>query len=358
MKKEITLSLAMIVKNEESILDRCLSCSNIFDEIIIVDTGSTDKTKEVASKYTNKIYDFEWIDNFSAARNFAFEQATCDYIMWLDADDIILEDDRRKLIELKKDFDTSIDMAVMWLDYTDGNGKSLLRYRRERVIRNDEKFKWIEPVHECIPFQGKVENFEITTTHSPKHSEELSTRNIDIYEKQEKLSPRSLFYYARELRDHGKWNQAFNAYSRFMGLNQGWPADSIQSCIDLYDISLKLDSEEVGIGWLLRSLKYGFPSAEVCCRLGDIHFRKENYTVAKHWYELATNVELSDSDFGFHRPDYATYIPYMQLCVIYDKLGDKKKAFDYHNLAKLVKPDSPQVAYNEDYFNKGSVDCV
>ena len=86
----ITLSLCMIVKDEEKNLNNCLSsCSSLFDEIIIVDTGSTDRTKEIAKKYTNNIYDFKWCDDFSKARNYSFSKATKEYIMWLDADDII-----------------------------------------------------------------------------------------------------------------------------------------------------------------------------------------------------------------------------------------------------------------------------
>ncbi|MDE5995713.1 MAG: glycosyltransferase family 2 protein, partial [Eubacterium sp.] len=85
-----TISLCMIVKNEEKVLARCLeSIKNAVDEIIIADTGSTDNTKEIAKKYTDKIYDFEWVDDFSKARNFSFSKASKDYIMWLDADDII-----------------------------------------------------------------------------------------------------------------------------------------------------------------------------------------------------------------------------------------------------------------------------
>ena len=77
----ITISLCMIVKNEERILARCLdSVKDLVDEIIIVDTGSADATKRIAAEYTDKIYDFTWIDDFSAARNFAFSKATGDYI--------------------------------------------------------------------------------------------------------------------------------------------------------------------------------------------------------------------------------------------------------------------------------------
>ena len=80
----------MIVKNEEKVLKRCLNCvKDIVDEIIIVDTGSTDKTKEIARKYTDKVLDFKWVNDFSKARNYSFSKATKDYILWLDADDVI-----------------------------------------------------------------------------------------------------------------------------------------------------------------------------------------------------------------------------------------------------------------------------
>lgn len=68
-----TISLCMIVKNEEAVLARCLdSIADLMDEIIIIDTGSTDRTKEIAAHYTSKIYDYKWTNNFSAARNFSF----------------------------------------------------------------------------------------------------------------------------------------------------------------------------------------------------------------------------------------------------------------------------------------------
>ncbi|PES02484.1 glycosyl transferase, partial [Bacillus anthracis] len=86
----ITISLCMIVKNEEATLKRCLTAiSDVVDEIIIIDTGSTDQTKKIASKFTDKVIDFVWIDDFSTARNFAFSQATKEYILWLDADDLV-----------------------------------------------------------------------------------------------------------------------------------------------------------------------------------------------------------------------------------------------------------------------------
>ena len=110
----ITISLCMIVKNEEKILERCLaSIHDLVDEIIIVDTGSKDNTKESAYKFNAKVFDFEWCDDFSAARNFSFSKAEKDYILWLDADDVLLEEDRDKFRNLKKTIDNSIDSVSM-----------------------------------------------------------------------------------------------------------------------------------------------------------------------------------------------------------------------------------------------------
>jgi peptidoglycan/xylan/chitin deacetylase (PgdA/CDA1 family)/Tfp pilus assembly protein PilF len=89
-----TLSVCMIVKNEAKYLDLCLkSIQTLANEIIIVDTGSTDNTKEIVQKYTPFLYDFTWADDFSKARNFSLEQATCDWILIIDADEVINQQD-------------------------------------------------------------------------------------------------------------------------------------------------------------------------------------------------------------------------------------------------------------------------
>lgn len=101
-----SLSVCMIVKNEEAnISDALEGLKSFADEIVVVDTGSTDRTREIAARYTHNIYDFEWIDDFSAARNFAISKATGDYHLWLDADDRIAPAMSGKINELKSRFD-------------------------------------------------------------------------------------------------------------------------------------------------------------------------------------------------------------------------------------------------------------
>ncbi|MBK7632424.1 MAG: glycosyltransferase family 2 protein [Ignavibacteriales bacterium] len=83
-----TLSLSMIVKNEERHLARCLSSvKDVVDEIVIVDTGSTDNTIEIAESFNAKIFHFDWVNDFSAARNFALTKCIGNWILYLDADE-------------------------------------------------------------------------------------------------------------------------------------------------------------------------------------------------------------------------------------------------------------------------------
>ena len=84
-----TLSLAMIVKNEQYNLYTCLKqIEELVDEIIIVDTGSTDKTVELAEQFKTSVYHYTWDDDFSSARNFSLEKCNCDWILVLDADEL------------------------------------------------------------------------------------------------------------------------------------------------------------------------------------------------------------------------------------------------------------------------------
>ena len=99
----ITVSLCMIVKNEEDVLSRCLSSvQGLVEEMVVVDTGSTDSTKEVARKFTDRVFDFPWAEDFSQARNFSFSQATQQFCLWMDADDVIDPEYRQGFLELKQ----------------------------------------------------------------------------------------------------------------------------------------------------------------------------------------------------------------------------------------------------------------
>ena len=109
-----SISLCMIVKNEEAVLKRCLdSIADLMDEIIIVDTGSTDRTKKIAADYTSKIYDYRWANDFSAARNFSFSKATMEYIYAADADELLDEENHMRFLRLKQALLPEIEIVQM-----------------------------------------------------------------------------------------------------------------------------------------------------------------------------------------------------------------------------------------------------
>ena len=134
----VSVSLCMIVKNEEDVLARCLeSAADLVEEIVIVDTGSTDSTREIAARFTGQVYDFPWRDDFAAARNESFARASMDYCLWLDADDVLLEADREAFLKLKETLDPAVNvvMAPYHVGF-DGSGRVTFSYYRERLIKN------------------------------------------------------------------------------------------------------------------------------------------------------------------------------------------------------------------------------
>ncbi len=97
----VRVSLTMIVKDEQRNLPQCLeSVRGVFDEVVIVDTGSRDGTVEIAREFGARVFHFAWIDDFAAARNAALGHATGDYVFWLDADDVVEPAEREKITRL------------------------------------------------------------------------------------------------------------------------------------------------------------------------------------------------------------------------------------------------------------------
>ncbi|GEN53830.1 tetratricopeptide repeat-containing glycosyltransferase family 2 protein [Halobacillus faecis] len=353
-----TISLCMIVKNEEEVLANCLrSVQEICDEIIIVDTGSTDKTKEVAKPFTEKILDFEWIDDFSAARNYSFSQATKDFILWLDADDVLLPADQEKFKNLKDTLDDSIDAVSMrYIVSRDEYGNPAFHYRRNRLVKRSNHFKWIGPVHEYLEVSGHILNSDIAVEHK-KDAKEASNhptgRNLRIYEnrikKGEDFSPRDLFYYANELRDHGQYQKAIIYYNEFLLGQKGWVEDNILACIYLAACHGKLGERDEQIEALLKTLCYDAPRPEPCCRIGDYFKEKKAFQTAVFWYNIATVMKKETG--GFQSEAYSTWYPHLQLCVCQWETGNVQKSIEHNKIAKQYRPNDPQILFNEKFFN-------
>ena len=353
----ITLSLCMIVKNEQDTLSRCLDCvKDIADEIIIVDTGSTDNTKEIALNYTNNVYDFEWGYDFSKARNFSFSKATKDYIMWLDADDVILEQDREKLKILKKILTPDIDMVLLKYNLNlDEHGIPALSFYRERIMKRSKNYKWISPIHEVIPKSGKLLREDISITHNKLHPTDPK-RNITIFEKMKEkgipLDARQTFYYARELMYAQKYTESINEYAKFFQMPDAWYENKISACLDMYRIYTNLEDENMALYSLFKSFEYDKPRPEICCYLAQHFISKKNYTLAIYWLEQALNQKYDISSGGFFSKDYYDFVPYIELCVCYYNLGNIPLAIEYNEKAGSLKPNNESYLNNKAFFDK------
>ncbi len=351
----VTVSLCMIVKDEEDVLERCLeSAADLVDEIVIVDTGSTDRTREIAERFTDRVYDFTWADDFAAARNYAFSLAEKDYCMWLDADDVLLEADRAAFRELKKTLDPAV--CVVMAKYNTGfdeNGNVTFSYFRERLIKNHAGMRWKGAVHEVIAPVGRVVYSQFAVTHRKLRPSDPD-RNLRIYETQleqgTQLEPRQQFYYGRELYYHQRYEEALRVFERFLDEGRGWVENNIDACCHCAYCCERMEQPERALRSLLRTFAYDRPRAEVCCELGRWFFRREALSLAAYWYSLALTCVRDDRRGGFVSPDCYGYLPCIQLCVCYSRLGDQRRAKRMNELAAAFKPDAPAVLQNRAFF--------
>lgn len=161
-----------------------VNVSDLVDEIIIVDTGSDDQTKQIARKYTDRVFEFVWVNDFSKARNYAFSQATQEYILWLDADDVILPTDAEKFKELLAGLEWTVDSVSMnYILARDEYGNVMTSLRRNRLVKREKRFQWIGFVHEYLQVAGNIHYADINITHDRLHGN--SDRNLHIYENHE-----------------------------------------------------------------------------------------------------------------------------------------------------------------------------
>lgn len=354
--EKVTISLCMIVKNEEKVLARCLSSvQGIADEIIIVDTGSSDRTKEVAGRYTDKIYDFPWADNFSAARNNSFGLATQKYILWLDADDYLTEKDRQLLLELKNNLDPAVDSVTMDYHLAVGPGGGVLHsIRRHRLVRRSCGFKWVGAVHEYLAVSGRIFDSEVAVRHLKE--KQHTDRNLRIYRQRleagEEFNPRDLYYYGNELKDHAIYEEAALTYEKFLNTGRGWQEDNIAACLKMAECCGRLGEREKQLQYLFRTMEYDLPRAEACCRIGEYFLNSSQLEKAVFWYELAIGLKKPIEKLG--EMDHAawSWLPHLQLCYCHDRLGNPEKAKLHYDLAISYNPTYPRILHNKLHFEK------
>src|SRR6185312_8147227 len=191
-----TLSLAMIVRDEEEMLPRSLAAvRDAVDEIIVVDTGSTDRTIEIAKSFGAKVIEREWTGSFSDARNASFEAATGDWVMFLDADEVLVADDAQRLrVVLGRTWREAFYLVETNFTGELGDGTAVT-HNALRVFRNRPEYRFEGRIHEQIAHRlpsGQPERIELTDVRVEHYgylgvvrdAKDKSRRNIELLERQ------------------------------------------------------------------------------------------------------------------------------------------------------------------------------
>jgi glycosyltransferase involved in cell wall biosynthesis len=312
----------MIVKNEEKVLARCLdSLEGLMDEIIIVDTGSTDSTKEIARKYTDFVYDFSWCDDFAEARNFSFSKATMEYIYAADADEFIDEENRDRFAVLKEAMLPEVEIVQMQYITPDkyNTVQNASRELRPKLFRRLRTFTWINPVHETIRLDPVVYDSDVEILHLPEglHGKRDFSIFRRAFAKNGALSDNITTMYAKELLKCGTPEDIAEAAPIFEGLYHASPSEESVCVLARYYRQIK-DSDHF-FSVALKNVS-GDSCSEVCCELGNYYLEHGDYEESAQWFFNAAfsahpvlDVETSGS------------IPLNALADCYEKWADSKE---------------------------------
>lgn len=287
----ITMSLCMIVKNEEKVLRRCLdSLKGLFEEIIIADTGSTDGTKEIALEYTDKVYDYEWIDDFADARNFVFSKATMEYIYSADADEMLDEKNRARFMKLKEALLPEVEIVQMWYVNTReyATTENFDKEYRPKLFRRLRPFTWIDAIHESVNLNPVVYDSDIEILHMPEGNH--AGRDLRVFRKQIKqgriLSKKLLTMYARELFIAGEAEDFLAAEEGFfqMAMDLRRSPEELDYCYCVLARIWRLKNcPEEFFKWALKNLVIS-PCSEMCNEVGQFYFERGDYPEARIWF--------------------------------------------------------------------------
>lgn len=354
------LSLCMIVKNEEKVLQRCLdSVHGIVDEIVIVDTGSTDGTKEMALKYTNKVYDFEWTNSFADARNFAQQQATGEWILVLDADEYVDRENLKEMIRVLKKTDKSIEAYdVLIYNFMGAYGERVLQHRHTRIYRNLPYLRYDRAIHEQLrnangeyvqANQGMLTVYHTGYMHQAVKEKNKHDRNAPLIEREMKAGESVAFDYfnlGNEYLSKGEVEKALHsfiqAYQHKKDIRLSW----VSYCLVQIILCLKyLQRFEDALKVITDAENLYSETADFPFLRGEIYYLQHRYDDAAE--QLQYLLENKDKyPHTIKTFEYVEYDPHMLLGHIYKYKGDLQKAMHHYSSALSFNRKSYEALYH------------
>lgn len=334
----ISISLCMIVKNEEKVLRRCLdSLCGLMDEIIIVDTGSSDNTKAIASEYTDKIYDFEWIGDFSAARNYAFSKATKDYIYSADADEVLDAANRMLFLQMKETLLPQIDIVQMYYanQLSFGTIYNFDKELRPKLFKRVRTFQWEGAIHEQVGLQPVIYDSDIAIMHMPEqnHKDRDLRTFAKLFHDGIHIDRRLHSIYAKELFISGEpedFEEACAFFEQSCREASRSEAEIKEAACVVARAARLAGDERKFFKHVLKVLACDPEGcSEICCELGEYYLQTEDYEEAILWFYNAAYE--AESILNIHCSGDQ---PLEGLMRCYAALGDKEQSETFRHLAK------------------------
>lgn len=344
----VTVSVCMIVRDEEAVLERCLkNVSQFADELIVVDTGSVDSTREIACRYTDLVYDCTWQYDFAAARNFSFSKATCDYILWLDADDDMDAETIGKIQALKAHMPSDADAVFFRYRAGDDASGGSWELMRSRLVRRAMHPVWRYPIHEALLLDDGCNVLyrpDICFVHRKVKTNE-KRRNIRIFERKLRegfeLDPVSRSFYCVELcRDENHEE----AVKQFDLVYESGKLACIGNALECYIYSMTELRRYTELRERLQCCLRDFGANEtVFCALGDVLRREKQYGDAIEMYRKALDCQVDMNDLLAHSPDCHDFLPWLGIGKAYFNMGEVQQAKAALRRAKEIHPADPQL---------------